>query len=290
MKRFKLTVAYDGTGYCGWQIQPGVPTIEGELNKALSRLTGEEIQVIGASRTDAGVHAFGNVAVFDSGTPIPGDKLLFALNTRLPEDIRIVDSCQVSDDFHPRYCDTRKTYEYHIQTGRTPLPTRRLYSHWLPHQLDVTAMNEAGQYLVGTHDFKSFCAAQTQVKTTVRTVLGITVEERFSDRALSLRETATGQIRGKQGSIDLCDERQPDKMSAHENKPENVHPQDIVIRVEGEGFLYNMVRIISGTLIKAGLHGWPPEYVKEILESRDRTRAGETAPAKGLFLKKIEYL
>ena len=150
MKRFKLTVAYDGTGYCGWQIQPGVPTIEGELNKALSRLTGEEIQVIGASRTDAGVHAFGNVAVFDSGTPIPGDKLLFALNTRLPEDIRIVDSCQVSDDFHPRYCDTRKTYEYHIQTGRTPLPTRRLYSHWLPHQLDVTAMNEAGQYLVGT--------------------------------------------------------------------------------------------------------------------------------------------
>ena len=88
----------------------------------------------------------------------------------------------------------------------------------------------------------------------------------------------------------MCDERQPDKMSAHENKPENVHPQDIVIRVEGEGFLYNMVRIISGTLIKAGLHGWPPEYVKEILESRDRTRAGETAPAKGLFLKKIEYL
>ena len=151
-------------------------------------------------------------------------------------------------------------------------------------------MREAAQYLIGEHDFKSFCAAQTQVKTTVRTVLGITVEERFSDRALSLTETATGEIRGKQGSIDLCDERQPDKMSAHENKPENVHPQDIVIRVEGEGFLYNMVRIISGTLIKVGLHGWPPEYVKEILESRDRTRAGETAPAKGLFLKKIEYL
>src|SRR5699024_1584364 len=160
MKRFKLTVAYDGTNYCGWQIQPSAPTIEGELNKALCRLTGETIQVIGASRTDAGVHAYGNVAVFDSDTPIPGEKLLFALNPHLPEDIRIVDSCEVPSDFHPRYCDTRKTYEYHIQTGRTPLPTRRLYSHWLPHRLDVAAMNEAAKYLVGTHDFKSFCAAQ----------------------------------------------------------------------------------------------------------------------------------
>ena len=295
MKRLKLTVAYDGTNYCGWQVQPGVPTIEGELNKALSRLTGEDIQVIGASRTDAGVHACGNVAVFDSGTPIPGEKMMFALNPHLPEDIRVVDSCEVAADFHPRYCDTRKTYEYHIQTGRTPLPTRRLYSHWLPHRLDVAAMNEAAQYLVGTHDFKSFCAAQTQVKTTVRTVLGITVEERFSDRALSLMETAAGQNREKQESIDLGDgqrscQRQPDKRFIPGNGAENVHPQDIIIRVQGEGFLYNMVRIISGTLIKVGLHGWPPEYVKEILESRDRTRAGETVPAKGLFLKKIEYL
>ena len=267
MKRFKLTVAYDGTNYCGWQIQPGAPTVEGELNKALKQLTGEEIQVIGASRTDAGVHAYGNVAVFDSGTPIPGEKLLFALNPRLPEDIRIVDSCQVEDDFHPRHCDTRKTYEYHIHTGRTPLPTCRLYSHWIPRMLDVDAMNEAARYLVGTHDFKSFCAAQTQVKTTVRTVLGITVEQQESD--LYVTKTDMGQ------------------------KPERsdtTFSQDIVIRVEGEGFLYNMVRIISGTLIKVGLHGWPPEYVKEILESRDRTRAGETAPAKGLFLKKIEYL
>ena len=266
MKRLKLIVAYDGTNYCGWQVQPGVATIEGELNKALSRLTGEDIQVIGASRTDAGVHAFGNVAVFDSNTPIPGDKMMFALNPHLPEDIRVVDSCEVATDFHPRYCDTRKTYEYHIQTGRTPLPTRRLYSHWLPHHLDVDAMNEAAQYLVGTHDFKSFCAAQTQVKTTVRTVLGITVEQK-EDGCCVENVDAGGQ---KEKSDAACS-------------------QSIVIRVEGEGFLYNMVRIISGTLIKVGLHGWTPEYVKEILESRDRTRAGETAPAKGLFLKKIEY-
>lgn len=250
MKRFKLVVAYDGTNYCGWQIQPNAPTIEGELNAALRRLTGENIQVIGASRTDAGVHACGNVAVFDSDTPIPGGKLLFALNPHLPEDIRVVDSCVVSADFHPRHCDTRKTYEYHICTGKTILPTQRLYNHWIPHRLDIAAMNEAAKYLIGTHDFKSFCAAQTQVKTTVRTVLGITVTEASSDET---------------------------------NK-------NITIRVEGEGFLYNMVRIISGTLLKVGLHTWPPEYVQEILESRDRTKAGETVPAKGLFLKKIEYL
>ena len=244
MKRFKLTVAYDGTGYCGWQIQPGVPTIEGELNKALSRLTGEEIQVIGASRTDAGVHAFGNVAVFDSGTPIPGDKLLFALNPRLPEDIRIVDSCQVSDDFHPRYCDTRKTYEYHIQTGRTPLPTRRLYSHWLPHQLDVTAMNEAGQYLVGTHDFKSFCSAQTTVEDTVRTIYDLDID--------------------KEGDL-------------------------ITIRVRGNGFLYNMVRIIAGTLAGVGRGYFEPQDIKAMLAERDRTKAGVTAPPQGLTLVGIEY-
>src|SRR5699024_4446139 len=109
----------------------------------------------------------------------------------------------VPSDFHPRYCDTRKTYEYHIQTGRTPLPTRRLYSHWLPHRLDVAAMNEAAKYLVGTHDFKSFCAAQTQVKTTVRTVLGIAVEERFSDGVIPLMKNIGEQITEEQESMDL---------------------------------------------------------------------------------------
>lgn len=255
MKRYKLIVAYDGTNYCGWQVQPEAVTIEGVLNETLSVVLKENIQVIGASRTDAGVHACGNVAVFDSETPIPGDKLMFALNPRLPEDVRIVDSCQVADDFHPRYCDTRKTYEYHIQNGKVLFPTRRLYSHWVTKPLDVEAMEEAGQYLVGTHDFKSFCSARTQVQTTVRTVCGVHVDE----ATVSQGENGDNQ-------------------------------REIIIRVEGEGFLYNMVRIISGTLIKVGLHAYPPKYVKTILESRDRTLAGETVPAKGLFLKKIEYL
>ena len=159
MKRFKLVVAYDGTNYCGWQIQPNGITVEEVLNKTLSRFLKEEIHIIGASRTDSGVHSFGNVAVFDSETTIPPEKLCFALNPQLPEDIRIVSSEQVPGDFHPRYCDTRKTYEYHIQNGKIPLPTERLYSHLVIFPLNIQAMQEASQYLVGTHDFKSFCAA-----------------------------------------------------------------------------------------------------------------------------------
>lgn len=250
-------VAYDGTNYCGWQIQPGVPTIEGVLNDTLSRVLKEEIQVIGASRTDAGVHAFGNVAVFDTVTPIPPERICLALNPHLPEDVKIVESIQVEEHFHPRYCDTRKTYEYHIQTGRTLLPTNRFYSHWVSRKLDVNAMREAAGYLIGTYDFKSFCAANAQVKSTVRTVSSIEIEENVMQ---SGTETPAPEIK------------------------------EIIIRVKGEGFLYNMVRIISGTLIKAGTHGWPPEYIKTILEAKDRTLAGETVPAKGLFLKQIEYL
>ena len=145
MKRSKLVVAYDGTNYCGWQIQPNGITVEEVLNKTLSRFLKEEIHIIGASRTDSGVHSFGNVAVFDSETTIPPEKLCFALNPQLPEDIRIVSSEQVPGDFHPRYCDTRKTYEYHIQNGKIPLPTERLYSHLVIFPLDVEAMQEAGQ-------------------------------------------------------------------------------------------------------------------------------------------------
>ncbi|MBQ9155311.1 MAG: tRNA pseudouridine(38-40) synthase TruA [Eubacterium sp.] len=250
MKRIKLTVAYDGTVYCGWQIQPQVPTIESVLNDTLSRILREDIQVIGASRTDAGVHALGNVAVFDTETPIPPDRISYAVNPHLPDDIRIISSCQAADDFHPRFCDSRKTYEYRIQTGPSLLPTSRRYSHWLPGRPDIAAMQEAGAYIVGTHDFKSFCAAGAQVKTTVRTVLSVDVEE--------------GEL----------------LPGFHE----------ILIRVSGEGFLYNMVRIIVGTMLKAGFGVWPPEHVKTIIEGRDRTLAGETVPARGLCLKGIEYL
>ena len=243
MKRVKLVVAYDGTAYHGWQLQPGARTIEGELNKALSELLSEEIQVIGASRTDSGVHALCNVAVFDTNTKIPAEKISYALNQRLPEDIRIRKSEEAAPDFHPRRCNSQKTYEYRILNDEFPVPTRRLYAHFTYIPLDVSLMRQGAEYLLGEHDFKSFCSAGAVVETTVRRILGIQVEQQ-----------------GK----------------------------EIVIRICGTGFLYNMVRIIAGTLMEIGRGAYPPEHMKEILEALDRQAAGPTAPACGLTLIKYE--
>ena len=168
MKRVKLTVAYDGTNYCGWQVQPNGITVQEVLNQCLSEFTGENIETIGASRTDAGVHALGNVAVFDTEMRMPGDKFSFALNQRLPEDIRIQKSEEVDADFHPRYVKSQKTYEYRILNCRFPIPTERFYSHFTYIPLDVDKMKEAASYLIGEHDFKSFCGTGAQVKSKLR--------------------------------------------------------------------------------------------------------------------------
>lgn len=245
MKRVKLIVAYDGTNYCGWQIQINGITIEEILNAELSRLLNEDIKIIGASRTDSGVHALGNVAVFDTETKIPPEKISFALNQRLPEDIRIRESCQVADDFHPRFCDTIKTYEYKIWNDRFPNPMVRLYSKFVYYNLDMDKMQQAANYLVGEHDFKSFCSTRTQVENTVRTVTEITFF--------------------KEGNM-------------------------VTMRIRGTGFLYNMVRIIMGTLLKVGMGMIPPEQVKDILDACDRAKAGPKAEACGLTLVGIEYL
>ena len=175
MRRIMLTVAYDGTNYHGWQIQPNVITIESVLNEALSLLFKEEIHVIGASRTDTGVHALGNIAVFDTEARMPGDKVSYALNQRLPQDIRIEDSREVPLDFHPRHCNSRKTYEYKILNREFPLPTYRLYAHFTYVPLDVTRMQQAADYLVGEHDFKSFCSNPQMKKSTVRIVDAIEI-------------------------------------------------------------------------------------------------------------------
>ena len=248
MKRVMLTVAYDGTNYCGWQLQPNGITIEEVLNRELSSLLGEEIRVIGASRTDSGVHALGNAAVFDTETRIPAEKLSFAMNTRLPEDIRIVGSREVPADFHPRHCDSEKTYEYRIWNDTFANPTVRLYTKFCYYRLDIERMRKAAGYLVGTHDFASFCSAGSQATTTVRTITGITV-----DRA-----------------------------------PEE--PRMVRIRVLGTGFLYNMVRIISGTLMEIGMGLREPEDMKRILEACDRSQAGTTAEPQGLTLMGIVFL
>ncbi len=245
MKRIKLVVAYDGTNYCGWQIQNNGPTIEEELNQALTHLLGEEIHVIGASRTDAGVHALGNVCVFDTQTRIPPEKICLAVNQGLPEDIVVQSSCEVPINWHPRKCASEKTYEYRIANRPVALPTERSNTYFCHTPLDVDAMRRAASYVVGEHDFASFCSAGAEVgKSTVRTVY-------------FCRITQEGDL--------------------------------ITVRVAGSGFLYNMVRILVGTLLLVGKGQLPPEEMLTILKARDRNAAGPTAPAKGLTLVGIEY-
>lgn len=258
-RRILLRVAYDGTNYHGWQVQPNAKTIEGELNRVLTQLTGEEIQVTGASRTDAGVHALGNVAVFDTVSKIPAEKFSYALNQRLPEDIVIQSSLQVADDFHPRHCDCRKTYEYDILNRTFPLPAYRNTAYFLYGDLDLDAMRRACQAFPGEHDFASFCAAGAQVQTTVRTIYSLEVLEQ------PLAVTGRG----------VLSQRSPERL--------------LTIRVRGNGFLYNMVRIIAGTLVEVGRGHIRPEEVEGIIAACDRAKAGPTAPARGLRLVEIKY-
>lgn len=247
MKRIMLEIAYDGTNYCGWQIQPDLPTVEEEINKALSTLLNEHIEVIGASRTDSGVHALGNVAVFDTSSRIPADKFTLAINQRLPEDIRVQSSMEVPLDFHPRRVNCRKTYQYRILNRRIALPTNRYYSHFVYYPLSLELMEKAGSYLIGAHDFKSFCSVKTQVTDTVRTIYDLRVT----------KEDRNGEV--------------------------------ITITIEGNGFLYNMIRIIAGTLIEVGRGALSPEVIPSILKGLDRSLAGPTAPPEGLILMKIDY-
>ena len=185
-----LTVAYDGTNYCGWQIQPNGNTIEAELNRHLSALLGEEIRVIGASRTDSGVHALGNVAVFSTQARMPAGRISFALNTRLPADIRIQDSREVPQTFHPRRCSTVKTYEYRIWNHRFPNPLERLYALHYYYDLDLDRMRQAAGALVGTHDFTGFCTISPDQLDRVRTIYSAEVEQTGS--LITIRVTGNG--------------------------------------------------------------------------------------------------
>ena len=239
-----IRVAYDGTNYHGWQIQPNGITIESELNRHLSQLLREEIHVTGASRTDSGVHSRGNVAVFDTSARMPAEKISYAMNTRLPEDIRIQESREVAADFHPRRCKSVKTYEYKIYNRRFPDPCVRLYSLFYYWDLDLEAMKKAAAFLVGTHDFTSFSTARADVTDRVRTIYELNLS--------------------KEGDM-------------------------ITLRIRGNGFLYNMVRIITGTLLRVGGGFILPEEIPDILRAKDRERAGETARPEGLTLVKIEY-
>ena len=243
--RVMLIVAYDGTNYHGWQIQPNAVTIEQILNEKLSELLGEEIVVIGASRTDAGVHAEGNVAVFDTETRIPAEKISYALNRTLPDDIVVQESFEVESDFHPRKCDSIKTYEYRILNRNFNLPVKGRNSYHFHRKLDLDKMREAAAYFVGRHDFKNFCSSHTQAKSTIRIIYSLDIEE-----------------------ID----------------------DEIVLTVSGNGFLYNMVRMLTGTLLDVGTGKMNPDRIPELLAARERNHSPHTAPARGLTLLDIEYL
>ena len=243
-RHFKLVIAYDGTDYVGWQVQKNGISVQQRVNEAVSDLFGEAIEVMGASRTDAGVHAEGNVASFFATTRMPADKIAYALNRRLPEDIAIQSSEEVDWDFHPRFDAVEKTYEYHIINRRQPRPLKRRQGWFFHRPLDVEAMRAATAPLIGEHDFRSFASIHAQTKTYVRTIysLGVRSEE-----------------------------------------------DEIIVRVTGSGFLYNMVRIIVGTLVQMGSGQKRPEDMARILAARDRKAAGPTAPARGLVLLEVVY-
>ncbi|MBP8303213.1 MAG: tRNA pseudouridine(38-40) synthase TruA [Phycisphaerae bacterium] len=247
-RKIRFTIAYDGTDYHGWQVQPGVKTVQEALCQAATGLIGRKVHVHGASRTDAGVHALGQVGLIETVTPIPVENFPKALNDRLPHDIAVLDAAEPSWDFDLIGDVRRKLYRYTIHTGliRPVLGIR--YCWHLPARIDVEAMHTAAQSLVGTHDFRSFASAADRRESSVRTVFRCDVIRGAGDKA-----------------------------------------DDLYVEVEGDGFLYNMVRNIVGTLVDIGHGRWEPRIMAAILEARDRTAAGQLAPASGLCLVWIRY-
>jgi len=247
VRNLKLTVAYDGTHYHGFQDQglSDRPTIQRELERAWERLVGERVKVIGAGRTDAGVHAEGQVVNFRTASDaIPAERVPYAMNGVLPPDIRVVGAVEVPLEFHARYWAVAKQYVYRIDNRPFPSPLLRHYTHFVSRPLDVEAMDRAAQYLVGRHDFKAFAGSGHAGRSTVRTVT-------------------------------RCDVTARDGL--------------VVITLEADGFLFHMVRIIAGTLVEVGKGKRDPEWVREVLASKDRRMAGPTLPGKGLTLMWVAY-
>lgn len=255
MRKIRLTIQYDGTGYSGWQIQENEPTIQGEMEKALFTVTGEQIRIMGASRTDAGVHALEQVAGFETASTLENDVITRALNANLPHDIRVINACECPDDFHPRYSARHKIYSYLISHTSAYSVFLRRYSWNLPYTLKYDDMKEAAGFLLGTHDYSSFRASGCSSKNPVRSI----------------------------ESIDITVLSSVDFISFHFDGPA------IKISIRARSFLRHMVRNIIGTLVETGRGKISPLKIKEILTSKDRCLAGQTAPACGLFLEKIDY-
>lgn len=244
VRNIKLTIAYDGTNYHGWQTQLKKITVQEEIEKAITVITKQEANLIGSGRTDRGVHALGQVANFIADTNIESDRIKIALNSNLPKDIRVLKSEDAHMEFHSRYDACKKTYMYQIYNDCIMNPFYRNYSYFIPYNLDFKLMEEASKLLIGTHDFKGFMSSGSEVKTTVRTIY----------------------------NLELVKENELIKLF-----------------VTGNGFLYNMVRIIAGTLIDIGKGSKDISCIANALETGDRTFLGNTAKPEGLFLKEVFY-
>ena len=272
MKRILLKVSYDGTAYHGYQSQDNGNTIESELSRAIYHVTGASAVLIGGSRTDSGVHALSNIVVFDTDSPISAEKFSYALNAHLPQDIRVIKSIEVSLDFHPRHIDSVKTYEYRIHNSEFEDPLKRLYYLHSYIDYNIEAMKKACAEFIGKHDFSSFCSAGAQVDSKVRTIYSLDI------KVIELPDSSVRVI----DSISAADAPNGSPAS-HRKYPS----RDIIISIKGNGFLYNMVRIIVGTLLEVGRGHIKSDEIKDIIEAKDRKKAGPTAPACGLCL--VDY-
>jgi tRNA pseudouridine38-40 synthase len=262
LRNIRLTLAYDGTRYRGWQVQPEGPTLQGVLTRAIQRLTNERCAVFSAGRTDAGVHALGQVANFHTRSQIPAANFRPALQSHLPEDVVILDSREAPPEFHATFSAVAKRYRYVIDNGPVPLPFLRNYAWSIRRPLDAAAMHEAAQVLAGTHDFRSFETDWPNKATSVRTVHKVSVDR---------RPAWPIWLPGAAPWVTAAE------------------AQFILFEIEADGFLYNMVRSIVGTLVYVGRGKWNAANVRDALVARCRSRAGATAPARGLYLVEVSY-
>jgi tRNA pseudouridine38-40 synthase len=269
MPNIRLTLAYDGTDFAGWQVQPDARTVQGELERAILDLTGETVRVLSSGRTDAGVHALGQVASFQTNASIPADKWRAALQGQLPSDIVVLTSGAAPPGFHATYSAVSKRYRYVIRKGLVDDPFLRRYAWRINTDLDVDAMTAAARSLLGTHDFRCF-------------------ETEFPNKATSVRTVFDADLRRAAGwavwSHAALAEREPQR-----SEPSDFSSEFICFEIEADGFLYNMVRSIVGTLVNVGRGKWPVSALAEAIAAQDRTRAGETAPPQGLYLVLVRY-
>lgn len=243
--RYKCKIAYDGSGFSGYQVQPNKRTVQLELENALAKIhKGATVKVFASGRTDAGVHAKGQVIHFDSDLVLPPERWIKALNALLPADVAVLDVEVKEGDFHARFAASGKEYRYFVSAAAVRDPFSRQYAYHFPYSLDIERMREAAKLLTGTHDFTSFCSSRTEVVDRIRTLEQIEIVQ---DREL------------------------------------------VTFRFRGNGFLYNMVRILVGTLLQVGNGVVKVEEVSHMLAAKDRTKAGKTAPPEGLYLWEVYY-